>query len=1542
MKKSLIRIASIVAPILSGAAKALARIRPRIIAYAILPLLLLTGAIATAQAPVEPLQFGPDAINTILLLQQEKAQLAPHEQKIDSRLRRLIDSQRSPPRFPGLAGLASAQPNVDGTIALDIDTFAASDVKALVDAVGAAGGQVLHASTRYRSARVRLPVSAIIGIATLPGVRVIYPEHRATNNKVNTSEGDTTHRAAAARAFFGFDGTGVKACVMSNGVDSLAVARASGDLPPFVDVLPGQGGSGDEGTAMLEIIHDLAPGATLGFATSNLGPASFAQNIIDLKNAGCHVIVDDVLYFYESPFQDNSGADAINQVSAVGVLYYSSAGNSGNLDDGTAGTWEGNFNPNGAIAGLPAGTIAHNFGGGGQSDAFTAGSGSPVVLHWTDKFGTAANDYDLYVLDSTLTVVRDSSTNVQNGTGDPFEFVGSVFYNPGDRVVVLQHSGAQLRMINVATFGGQLTYNTSGATRGHNAAANAVSVAATPAAAFAGPPNPAGPYPNPFNASNVSELFSSDGPRRTFFDFAGNLLPGAPPGNFLATGGVVLQKPDVTAADGVQTSTPGFNFFFGTSAAAPHAAAIAALVKHAFPAKTAAQIKAAMIGSAIDIEGAGWGRTTGFGIVMAHETLQAQGATPSAVLNVGTVTRTQVTGNGNAYVDPGEDWKFDIVLSNVGVVQATAIVATLVSNTPGIVVTSPPVSYPNIANGGSASNPAGTPFRFSVTTAGCGTAGSFTLTVTYSGGNGVPLTKNIPITLGHLGTASTFAYTGPVVPIPDAVGANPGATATANLTVSGIAGLVGDVDFRFDGAVCTTAIGATTVGLDHTWVGDIVINLVAPDGTIVPVATRMNVGSNAGHNFCQTVLNDSSAGPIIDTVTGVFSAVHGELQALGATGRIHRQERQWDLEAAGDRLRTWGHRKYPRVFAADSPGRVRGGRQRRGSDRVQRRHHRRREPYRHHGRPRWQPVVHGIRRQPDRADYPARRRHRVQRRHHRRRGPYRHHGRPRWQPVVHGIQRQPDRADYPARRRHRVQRRHHRRRGALRHHGRPRWQPVVHGIRRQPDRADYPGRRRHRVQRRHHRRRGPLRHHGRPRWQPVVHGIERRPDRADHPGRASSPSSAPASPPARPLSASRPAPTATCGSRNLTATGSGGLPRSASSPSSAPASPPARSPSASRPAPMATCGSRKLVGNRIGRITPLGVVTEFSAGITAGAGPLGITAGPDGNLWFTEPNGNRIGRISTGAATAVGSARTFVSSGGLDIHPCTLTSPCRMLTAALAKTAPGGEIIVLDSAGYGPVVINKPMSIVAPPGVYAGISVLSGHGIDVNPGSGNVTLRGLTINGLGGDIGINFTSGSALFVERCVITGFTNMGLQVIAPAAANVYVRDSTFRGNFNGAFFGTMAGATGLLRTHVERSVFENNATAGIGFTGGGSNATISDSLLTGGTWGLYVNPGVGGALTNVEVRGVTIAKNATSGVRVGGIAGTSAVLNLASAQVTNNGIGIETLTGGTAYVTDSTITRNTTGIAHVSGTAVSLGDNRLTNNGTDGTFSSTLPKQ
>src|SRR5689334_19511287 len=112
------------------------------------------------------------------------------------------------------------------------------------------------------------------------------------------------------------------------------------------------------------------------------------------------------------------------------------------------------------------------------------------------------------------------------------------------------------------------------------------------------------------------------------------------------------------------------------------------------------------------------------------------------------------------------------------------------------------------------------------------------------------------------------------------------------------------------------------------------------------------------------------------------------------------------------------------------------------------------------------------------------------------------------------------------------------------------------------------------------------------------------------------------------------------------------------------------------------------------------------------------------------------------------SQRTFVASTGVDTHPCTLAQPCRTFGAALAQTSAHGEIIVIDSAGYGPVTINKSVSIVAPPGIYAGLTVFSGDGITVNAGaSDTVVLRGLTINGQGGNEGVVITHAGTVQVE---------------------------------------------------------------------------------------------------------------------------------------------------------------------------------------------------
>src|SRR6185369_11108521 len=667
----------------------------------------------------------------------------------------------------------------------------------------------------------------------------------------------------------GVTGAGVKICVLSDGVDSLAALQASGDLPPAVDVLPGQAGSGDEGSAMLEIVHDLAPGAQLGFATADPDMATFATNIIALKDSGCDIIADDVLYLVESPFQDLEIADAVNQVTAAGVLYFSSAGNEGNLDDSSSGTWEGNFNGNGTPPALAGGGIAHDFGDGGQSQPVTADS-AVVTLHWTDPFVTAADDYDLYDMDGTLSTVFDGSFDTQDGVGgddDSVEISGPAF--AGERLVVMQFSGAD-RMFNLNNFRGTVQFQTQGCTRGHSAAAAAFSVAAVDVATAGGGAFTGG-------AANPVEFFSCDGPRRIFFDFAGNLLPGAPAGDFSATGGVVRQKPDVAAADGVATAAPGFNPFFGTSAAAPHAAAVAGLVKSAFPAMTPAQIRTALINSALDIEAAGVDRDSGAGIVMAFQTLQVNGATPQAYLAAAAPVFSQVGGDGDAFIEIGEDWAMSVPLTNVGGANATGISATLTSSTPGVVILHGTSTYPDLAPGAVHRSQTNlTLFAFTTTPAvPCGAALQFTLTVSYTGGNQSPQSFNFSVKTGAPGTPATFSYTGPAVPIPGGAGlsgGSPGAPVSASLAVAGLVGNVYDVNVSIDGTACTTTAGATTVGIDHSFVSDLKLTLFAPGGSSVLAVSSVG---GSGNNFCQTVLNDEGGGPSIQGVTSANAPFTG-------------------------------------------------------------------------------------------------------------------------------------------------------------------------------------------------------------------------------------------------------------------------------------------------------------------------------------------------------------------------------------------------------------------------------------------------------------------------------------------------------------------------------------------------------------------------------------------------------------------------------------------------------------------------------------------
>ena len=842
--------------------------------------LSLSGAAVAQQAPAT---MQASAQSQIAVLQQIKNAKTLIEDKLDSALFMATLKQRGDARLAQLPEYQYLKAGKDGRYSVDIgitDREDAAVVLRKLSEIGAVLVSPKSTAVEYKTIRAKLRLSDLMTLAGLKQVTRVQEAVEALTNVVNVSEGDKAHAADQARGSFGATGAGVKVCALSDGVNSLAASQASGDLPA-VDVLPGQAGSGDEGTAMLEIIHDLAPSATLGFATAFNSEASFAQNIRDLATDGCNIIVDDVLYFDENVFQDGVVAKAVNDVTASGVLYFSSAGNSGNKTDNTSGTWEGDFLASTLANPTPLAGVGplHDFGDGGQSVQVTGASTSGALIIWAENYdltgGTASTDYDLYLLNSTMTSVVESSTNRQNGVGGDdraYERVSPI--SVGQRLVVNRFAVGNTSsppMFHLSTLRGTITsaLSTSGVTRGHSATADGYGVAATPAGPirFDNVP-PVGPFPNAFTASNATESFSSDGPRRIILGPTGAELT---PGNRTATGGVVRQQPVITAADGVSTSAPGFNPFFGTSAAAPHAAAIAALLKSGVPSLTPVQVRNFLTSTAIDIEVPGVDRTTGYGIVMPLPALQAAGATPQPFLSAGTAVYTQIVGDGDNVIEPNETWSISLPLTNIGAASAASINSTLSSATAGVTILSANSTYPNLAPSASAGN--ATAYQFRVETAfPCGSPINFSQNLSYIGANS-PQTVAFASGTGGLGNSATFTYAGSPVAIPDN-----GAAINVPLSVSGISGAIGDVNLKIDGASCSATAGSTTVGIDHTYVADLAISLVSPDGTVVPVIS--NAGG-AGNNLCQTALDDESAGPGIQTVAAAQAPFTGSFKPSG-------------------------------------------------------------------------------------------------------------------------------------------------------------------------------------------------------------------------------------------------------------------------------------------------------------------------------------------------------------------------------------------------------------------------------------------------------------------------------------------------------------------------------------------------------------------------------------------------------------------------------------------------------------------------------------
>jgi hypothetical protein len=531
---------------------------------------------------------------------------------------------------------------IDGRVG--IDAVASGDVHALQADLEALGMQGAVAFGRIVSGQ--LPISAIADMAALASLQFARPAYATTNVGLVTSQGDQAMRADVARATFGVDGSGVTIGVLSDSFNCLGGAAAdvaSDDLSPVtvIQELPDCRGGTDEGRAMLQLVHDIAPGASLAFATAFIGQASFASNILALQAAGAGVIVDDVIFFAEPMFQDGIIAQAVDTVKRAGVPYFSSAGN--NARHSYQSPFRaGPFFADGAFPSAPGarhflGGTAHNFNPGPGEDVFQritvpAGTGFTISFQWDSPFASicpgcpgSPNDLDIYVFNAPPTTVLAGSTNNNIG-GDAVE-VFSILNPPGSgvtafNILITRFDGPNPRLIKYVRFGGGgVTINEfdtqSSTLYGH---ANAAGAAAVGAASYRDTPE--------FGVSPpLLEPFSSAGSTPILFNTAGNRL--AIPRSRL--------KPKIVAPDGTDTTffcprspsipsscdVDGTSFpnFFGTSAAAPHAAAVAALMLEAMPTTAPHAIYVTLELTAIDMGPPRFDFDNGFGLIQADHAL---------------------------------------------------------------------------------------------------------------------------------------------------------------------------------------------------------------------------------------------------------------------------------------------------------------------------------------------------------------------------------------------------------------------------------------------------------------------------------------------------------------------------------------------------------------------------------------------------------------------------------------------------------------------------------------------------------------------------------------------------------------------------------------------------------------------------------------------------------------------------------------------------------------------------------------------------------
>jgi subtilisin family serine protease len=486
------------------------------------------------------------------------------------------------------------------------------------------------------------------------------PEQLAPEDQIGTvtSQAVEAMNVDEARNLFDVNGEGVTIGVISDSFDRNLTTEISANDDILSGDLPGEGNpngftesvnvlddsidnsfldASDEGRAMLQLIHDIAPGAELVFHEGGDGSdQELAGAIDDLTAAGADIIVDDLGTLNEPFFQDGLSSQAIDDAAAQGVAYFSAVGNYANTSyESEFRAVESEENSKTSIPGLE-GYVFHDFNPEAEVDIFQGitletGEGIELNFQWDEPFASvggkgASNDLDIFLLDSENKIVASSTqSNVGKDAFERLSFGASTDEEAGEYNLVIGQDvaagGEAPGLIKYIDLGGgtqDAEYFTGGSTAfGHVNANGAESVGAVPYQ-----DTPAFGADEPILAE-----FSSTGNTPILFDEQGNRLPESE----------IRQQPQITAPDGTNTTFffpgndsdgDGFPNFPGTSAAAPNAAGVAALLLEANPNATPDQVYQALEISALDMDdpytpgsNPGYDPATGYGFIQADRAL---------------------------------------------------------------------------------------------------------------------------------------------------------------------------------------------------------------------------------------------------------------------------------------------------------------------------------------------------------------------------------------------------------------------------------------------------------------------------------------------------------------------------------------------------------------------------------------------------------------------------------------------------------------------------------------------------------------------------------------------------------------------------------------------------------------------------------------------------------------------------------------------------------------------------------------------------------